>query len=281
MSKTSNAKKMHRNQKIGFAFLYFCAIITIVAILTLILYIFIKGIPYISWEFLTTAPKGNGTEGGIFPMIVNTVSLIGLTLLFVTPVGIGAAIYLTEYAKQGFWVKLIRQTTENLSAIPSIIFGLFGFIFFGKVLGMGWSLLNGALTAAIVVLPVIVRTSEEAIMSVPQMYREGSLALGASQWQTIRKVVLPAAAPGILSGVVLSIGRVVGETAALLFTLGSADRLATSVMDSARSLSLHVYILAHDGIGFNQVYATSTVLIVVVLLINLTAVFLVRKKRER
>ncbi len=275
----SNAKKMRRNQRIGFAFLYAAATLTIVVILTIVLYIFIKGVPYISWEFLTSAPKGNGTEGGIFPMIVNTVLLVGLTLLFVTPVGIGAAIYMTEYAKQGFWVKLIRQATENLSAIPSIIFGLFGFIFFGKVLGLGWSLLNGALTAAIVVLPLIVRTAEEAILSVPQIYREGSLALGASRWQTIRKVVLPAATPGILSGVVLSIGRVVGETAALLFTLGSADRMATSVMDSARSLSLHVYILAHDGIGFDQVYATSTVLIVVVLILNLSAVFLTRKRR--
>jgi len=275
----SNAKKMRRNQRIGFAFLYAAATLTIVVILTIVLYIFIKGAPYISWEFLTSAPEGNGTEGGIFPMIVNTVLLVGLTLLFVTPVGIGAAIYMTEYAKQGFWVKLIRQATENLSAIPSIIFGLFGFIFFGKVLGLGWSLLNGALTAAIVVLPLIVRTAEEAILSVPQIYREGSLALGASRWQTIRKVVLPAATPGILSGVVLSIGRVVGETAALLFTLGSADRMATSVMDSARSLSLHVYILAHDGIGFDQVYATSTVLIVVVLILNLSAVFLTRKRR--
>ncbi len=275
----SNAKKMRRNQRIGFAFLYAAATLTIVVILTIVLYIFIKGAPYISWEFLTSAPEGNGTEGGIFPMIVNTVFLVGLTLLFVTPVGIGAAIYMTEYAKQGFWVKLIRQATENLSAIPSIIFGLFGFIFFGKVLGLGWSLLNGALTAAIVVLPLIVRTAEEAILSVPQIYREGSLALGANRWQTIRKVVLPAATPGILSGVVLSIGRVVGETAALLFTLGSADRMATSVMDSARSLSLHVYILAHDGIGFDQVYATSTVLIVVVLILNLSAVFLTRKRR--
>ncbi len=275
----SNAKKMRRNQRIAFAFLYGAAALTMIVILTIILYIFIKGLPHIDWEFLTSAPEGNGTEGGILPMIVNTVFLVGLTLLFVTPIGIGAAIYLTEYAKQGFWVRLIRQTTENLAAIPSIIFGLFGFIFFGKVLGLGWSLLNGALTAAIVVLPLIVRTAEEAILAVPQIYREGSLALGASRWQTIRKVVLPSATPGILSGVVLSIGRVVGETAALLFTLGSADRMAGSIMDSARSLSLHVYIMAHDGIGFDQVYATSAVLIFVVLILNLSAVFLVRKRR--
>ena len=214
-------------------------------------------------------------------MIINTLYLVVLSLIISVPVGVAASLYLTEYAKPGRIVRLIRAATENLAGIPSIIFGLFGYIFFGKVLGMGWSLLNGALTATIVVLPTIMRTSEEALLAVPQSYREASLAIGATKWQTITKVVLPSASSGILSGLVLSMGRIVGETAALIFTLGSGDKIATSLMDSARSLSLHLYTLAHEGISPNNAFATATVLIVLVMILNLSAAFLVSRYNKK
>lgn len=204
-------------------------------------------------------------------MIVNTLYLVGLGLLFSVPIAVCAAVFLTEYAKDGWMVRTIRFCTENLSGIPSIVFGLFGFIFFGKIFGFSWSLLNGSLTVAIVILPTLIRTAEEAILTVPQGYREGSLALGATKLQTIFKVVLPSAAPGIFSGIILGMGRIVGETAALYLTLGSGDRIATSLMQSARSLSLHLYTLISEGISREKAFATAAVLIIIICLLNLLA----------
>jgi phosphate transport system permease protein len=213
--------------------------------------------------------------GGISTIIINTVMMIALTLLFSTPIGVGAALYLNEYAKQGRLLRILRYSTETLAAIPSIIFGLFGYILFVNMLKMGIGLLSGTLTVTIMILPTIIRTSEEAFKTVPMSYREGSLALGATKWQTMTGVVVPAAAPGIITGVILGIGRAVGETAAILFTMGSSYGLAHSLSDSARVLSLHLYILAKEGISFERAFATGAILIFIVLIVNYTTTKLI------
>lgn len=264
-------------QKIALTSLWVIAL-TVIAILVVILgYLLVKGLPYINWEFLTQSARRMGREGGILPFILGTVYLTGVGVLIAAPIAVGAAIYLTEYTRQGPITTAIRFFTETLAGIPSIIFGLFGFIFFVITLGLGWSVLSGGLTLALMILPTIVRTAEEALKSVPQAYREGSLALGATQWQTIRKVVLPSALPGILTGVILGIGRAVGETAALLLTAGSSVLTPLSPLDPARSLSVHLYILAVEGISTQKAFSTAVVLIGLVLLINLTATRFVRR----
>lgn len=264
-------KKVRRRQATAKVFVYLAAALAVAVLGLIIAYIFVQGLPHISWEFLTTDPKGMGDEGGIFPMIINTLYLVALGLLFATPLSIFAAIYMTEYAKQGRIVRIIRFCVENLAGIPSIIFGLFGYIFFGQMFGFSWSLLNGSLTVALVILPTLIRTTEEALLTVPQSFREGSLALGATKWQTIRKVVLPSASPGIVNGIILSMGRIIGETAALYLTLGNGDRIVTSLMQSARSLSLHLYTLAHEGISREMAFATATVLVLIVVILNVIA----------
>ena len=267
----ANRAKQKRRQRTAFTFMYFAAAFAMLTLIIIIGFIFINGVGELSWEFLTQDVKDGGAEGGIFPLIINTLYLVGLGLLFAAPLSVLAAIYMTEYAKQGAVIKIIRFFTTNLAGIPSIIFGLFGFMFFGRILGWSYSLLNGAATIAVVILPTLIRTSEEALMTVPIGYKEGSLALGATKWQTMYKVVIPAASPGILNGVILGMGRIVGETAALFFTLGSGKQIADSLMSSARSLSLHLYTLAKEGLAIGKAYATATVLIVIVLLLNLAA----------
>jgi phosphate transport system permease protein len=231
--------------------------------------------PNLSINFLLEEPKAAGRVGGISSIILNTVYMIILTLLFSTPVGIAAAIYLIEYAKQGKMLDILRLGTETLAGIPSIIFGLFGFIVFVSTLHLGIGLLSGTLTITLMILPTIIRTSEEALKSVPRDYREGSLALGATKLQTIFKVVVPAAAPGILTGVILAIGRAVGETAALLFTMGFDYRLVKDFRSSARMLSVHLYQMVQEGISFNRAFATATVLIIIILIVNLAATRLI------
>ncbi|EOD01472.1 phosphate ABC transporter permease PstA [Caldisalinibacter kiritimatiensis] len=242
--------------------------ITVGILAWILLYVIINGIGEINWEFLTTAPVGE--EGGIFPMIITTVYMVLLTVVISTPIGIFAAVYLVEYAKPGKVVRIIRFATESLAGIPSIIYGLFGFIFFVTKLEMSWCILAGALTLSIMVLPTIVRTTEEALKAVPNSYREGSLALGTSKLRTIRLVVLPSALPGILAAVILSIGRVVGETAAVIFTAGMGRDIPTSLFESGRTLSVHLYFLAKEGLSFEKAYATATILIIIILLINFT-----------
>ena len=263
-----NRKRVRRAQAAAKTLIWAAALFTLGILVVIVGYILIMGVPHISPEFLTSAPRGLGDEGGIFPMIVNTVYLVALSLVISVPLSVLAAIYLTEYAKKGRMVRVVNYAIENLAGIPSIIFGLFGFTFFGRLFGFGWSLLSGSLTAAIVVMPTLVRTAQDAIASVPAFYREGSLALGATRLQTIRRVVIPAAVPGILSGIILSMGRIVGETAALFLTLGSGTRAATGLMDSARSLALHLYTLIHEGISVPKAFATATVLIVLIILLN-------------
>lgn len=238
----------------------------------------------VSWNlglpFLIERPRKAGKVGGISTIIYNTILMIILTLFCSAPIGVGAALYLTEYAKQGRFMRILRISTETLAGIPSIIFGLFGYIFFVSFLKLGIGLLSGVLTITIMILPTIIRTSEEAFKAVPMSYREGSLSLGASKWQTLTGVVIPAATPGILTGIILGIGRAVGETAALLFTLGSSYEPAGSLSASARVLSVHLYILVKEGISFERAFATGTVLIVIVLLVNLSTTKLIGRMNK-
>lgn len=245
------------------------AFITVSFLAWILIYVISKGLPHVNWEFICTEYKGD--KHGIFPMIVNTTIIIVLTLVIATPISIFSAIYLVEYSKGGKIVKLIRFATETLAGIPSIIYGLFGYIFFVTLLKFQFSMIAGALTLCIMVLPVIVRTTEEALKSVPMSYREGSLALGATRLRTITKVVLPCAVPGIVSALILSMGRIVGETAALIYTSGIVTRIAKGIKYSGRTLSLHLFVLANEGISFEEAYGTATVLIVIIIMINFAA----------
>lgn len=239
-----------------------------VGVLVLIVgYILIKGVPHLSPELF--AWEYNSTNVSMMPAIINTLLMTVISLLVCVPLGIGAAIYLTEYAKRGSrLVKLVRMTAETLSGIPSIIYGLFGALFFVVSLKMLLSLLSGALTLSIMVLPTIMRTTEEALLAVPDSYREGSFGLGAGRLRTTFKVVLPSAIPGILSGVILAIGRIVGETAALIYTAGTVAKVPDSLLDSTRTLAVHMYTISTEGLYINQSYATAVVLLVMVLIIN-------------
>jgi phosphate transport system permease protein len=230
-----------------------------------------NGLGSINLSFLLESPRQMGKEGGVFPTIVGTVYLTLVALAIAIPLGVGTAVYQTKYLTSGRLVGVIRFCTESLAAVPSIIFGLFGFAFFVLKLGLGWSVLSGGLTLAIMILPTLIRASEEAIKMVPATYQEGSLALGATKWYTIRKVILPAAIPGIAAGVVLGIGRAVGETAAVLLTAGSALGMPVSIFDPARTLSVHLYVLASEGISLEKAYASATVLVGLVLFINLVS----------
>lgn len=249
--------------------IYMAAFCSVGILAWILLYIVSQGIRHINWEYLSTVPRGS--TGGILPMIISTVYIVLLSVAISTPIGVGAAIYLVEYAKPGKMVRFIRFATESLAGIPSIIYGLFGMIFFVITLQLRFSLLAGSLTLSIMVLPTIIRTTEEALKSVPQNYREGSLGLGASKLRTILKVVLPTAIPGILTAIILSIGRVVGETAAVYLTAGMVPKIPGSLRDSGRTLSVHLYLLAKEGISFEKAYATATILIIVVAIINFSA----------
>ena len=243
------------------------AIITVGVLFSLIIYILVNGVANIeprlfAWEF-------NTDNMSMMPAIISTVYITFLSLLMAVPIGIFSAIYLVEYAKRGSrLVKLIRTTTETLQGIPSIVYGLFGYILFVITLGWSYSLLAGAVTLAIMILPLIIRTTEEALISVPDSYREGSFGLGAGKLRTVFKIILPCAVPGILAGVILAIGRIVGESAALIFTAGTVAQVPGSLFDSARTLSVHMYALLSEGLYTDEAYATAVVLLVLVILIN-------------
>ncbi len=252
------------------------AMVTVGVLLFLIGYILVKGIPNIKpelfeWEY-------NTDNVSMMPAMINTLYMTGLTLLMAVPVGIFSAIYLVEYAKRGNkLVNIVRVTTETLQGIPSIVFGLFGYLMFCIGLKWGYTLLAGAITLAIMVLPVIMRTTEEALLAVPDSYREGSFGLGAGRLRTVFKIVLPSAMPGIFSGIILAIGRIVGETAALIFTAGTVATAATGLFDSTRTLAVHMYCLLSEGLYMEQAYATAVVLLVMVLLINAFSSFIAKR----
>jgi len=262
-----------------FLLVSFAALITFAVLFFLISYILMRGIPHLTlslfeWNY-------NTTNVSMTPAIVNTITMVLLALLLAGPFGIFSAIYLVEYAGSGNkLVKTVRTTTETLSGIPSIVFGLFGYLFFVVALGWSFSLLAGAFTLAIMILPLVMRTTEEALMSVPMSYREGSFALGAGKLRTIFRIVLPAAIPGILAGIILATGRVVGETAALMFTAGSVAQIPGSVMGSGRTLAVHMYSLASEGLYVNQASATAVVLLIVVIALNAFSGFVAKKLRK-
>ena len=249
------------------ALVYASAVVVFGVLLALIVYILVMGVPNLKLSLF--AWNYNSENLSMLPAIINTLTMIALTLLMAVPLGVGAAIYLVEYAKRGSrLVKLVRLTAETLSGIPSIVYGLFGYLMFVLACSMGNSMLAGALTLAIMVLPTILRTTEEALRAVPDSYREGSFGLGAGRLRTVMHIVLPAAVPGIFSGVVLAVGRIVGETAALIYTAGTVTGVADGLLGSGRTLAIHLYCLLNEGLYTREAYATAVILLVFVIGIN-------------
>ena len=256
------------------------ACITFCVLVFLVGYILIMGVPHLTPQLFSL--HYNSENVSLLPSLINTLMLTGLALLLAVPLGIFAAIYLVEYTGRGNrLVRLIRLTTETLSGIPSIVYGLFGQIFFVTALRLNYSLIAGALTITIMILPLIIRTTEEALLSVPDAYREGSFGLGAGRLRTVFRIVLPPAAPGILAGVILAIGRIVGETAALIFTSGTVPDVANGLGASARTLSVHMYLLATEGLHMEESYATAVVLMVLVVGINTLSACIARRVAKR
>jgi phosphate transport system permease protein len=258
-------------QRAARLFLALMTLVTIAILVFIVSYILSKGLHVITPRFLLSSPERMGKEGGVFPMIVATVYLALLALVIATPIGVGSAIYLTEYTRESALTRVIRFGADALAGVPSIIFGLFGFILFVIRLRMGWSLLAGGLTLALMILPTIIRTSEEAIRTVPQSLREVSLSLGGTRWQTVTRVVVPNALPGILTGVLLSLGRSIAETACVIFTAGSTLMMPKSLLEPGRTLAVHFYILAREGISLERAYGTAVILILSILVVNIIA----------
>ena len=275
------------NQKIAFTSFRILGILVVGILFWILGFIVYNGISVISWEFLTTGPTDGMTKGGVFPAIVGTLLLVIGSMAFAFPLGVMSAIYSSEYAGNGWFVKLTRVMTNNLASIPSIVFGLFGMVLFVNKLGFGDSILAGSLTLGLLALPLVIRTTEEALKAVPNSYRTGSLALGASKLQTIKRVVLPTAFPNITTGLILSIGRVSGETAPILFTVAAyfLPKLPSSIFDQVMALPYHLYVVATSGTDIEAsrpiAYGTALILIVIVLIINLMATFLRLKKEKK
>ena len=275
-----NHKKKKLNQKIAFMIFRLMSMLVIVILVTILSFIIYKGIGVISWDFLTKMPEEGMTKGGIFPAIVGTMTLIVGSIFFAFPIGVLSGIYINEYAKDGYLKKFIRMMTNNMAGIPSIVFGLFGMSLFVITLKFGDSILAGSLTLSLMILPIIIRTTEESLKAVDDTFRQGSYALGASKLKTIRKVVLPIAFPNIITGMILSVGRVSGETAPILFTVAAyfLPRLPHSIFDQVMALPYHLYVLSTSGTNMKEslpmAYGTALILVLIVLIINLTASFL-------
>jgi phosphate transport system permease protein len=256
-------------QGLAMAFVWGGGVVTVVILLVVIGYVLVQGLPGLSLDFLLTPPRGGlSGEGGISTVIVSTVYLVAVTILILVPVGLGAAIYLAEYAPDNRLTRLIRFGVETLAGVPSIIFGLFGFALFVTALHFNFSILSGALTLVCLLLPTMIRTSEEAVRSVPYAHREAALALGATPWQMISRVLLPTALPGIVTAVILCVGRAVEETACLYVTLGGSAAMPGSLLSGGRTLSLHVFYLAMETRAFGKAMATGAVLIITIIIIN-------------
>ena len=272
-------KELRRNKRNALllrAAVYAAAGLTVAVLCGILLYILIKGVGHLSPELF--ALKYNSENCSVLPALVNTLTVTFLALLIAVPLGVFSAVYLVEYAKKGNrFVSLVRITAETLSGIPSIVYGLFGYLLFVTTLNFGYSLLSGALTLSIMILPVTMRTTEEALLSVPDAYREGSFGLGAGKLRTVFHVVLPSAVPGILAGVILATGRIVGETAALIFTTGTVAQIPDSIMGSGRTLAVHLYALWNEGLNTDKAYATAVVLLVIVAAINTLSAFVAKK----
>lgn len=251
-------------------------VFTLGVLIFILSYIFVKGIGSLSFDFLIKDYSPSG-DGGVLPMIITTLYMVVLSILVATPISILAAIYLQEYARQGALVKIIRFATECLSGIPSIVYGLFGAVFFVEYLNMGYSILAGSLTVSIIILPVIIRTTEESLKSVPESYKEGSLGLGATRLQTLYKVIVPSAMPGILAGTILAIGRVIGESAAILLTAGTVAKVPKSIFSSGRTLTVQAYLVTKEAGAISEACAVGIILIVIILILNTLARFISKK----
>lgn len=273
-------KKVRVSDNIVKILIYLAAMISILLLIGIMGYVFVRGLPQLSWQFLSTVQSSLKGTFGILGNIVNTIYIIVITLLIAAPVGIGSAIYLNEYAKPGRTVRAIEFTTEILSGIPSIIFGLFGMVFFGTTLGLGYSVLTGSFTLTLMVLPLITRNTQEALKTVPDSYRSGALGIGATKWYMIRTILLPSAAPGILTGIILSVGRIVGESAALLFTAGSGfllpKNLFGKLFESSGTLTIQLY-LSMQKAKYDQAFGIALVLLIIVLGINILTRYLTGK----
>lgn len=255
------------------------AYITTLVLIAIIAYVVINGLPHISLDFIFGWPQGVNAEGGIWPTIVSTIYVTALAMLICTPVAVLAAVYLAEYAKQGKVVDIIRYAADALASVPSIVMGLFGYALFVEAMGLGLSMVSAALALALLMLPIVMRTTEEAIRAVPRYIRWGAYGLGATKWQVVSKIVLPSAFGRIATGIVLAIGRAIGETAVVLYTMGQAINLPISPLDSGRPMTVHLYLLANDGINMNAAYGTALLLMAIILAFNLFARYLSRKRR--
>ncbi len=280
MNQSILVKKVRVSDLVVTAAIYAAASISILILAGIMGYTFVKGIAGISWQFLTTVPSAIQGTFGIAGNLLNTLYIVVITLLIATPIGVGSAIYLNEYAKPGRLVRTIEFTTEILSGIPSIIFGLFGMVFFGTTLRFGYSILTGALTLTLMVLPLITRNTQEALKTVPESYRSGSLGMGATKWYMIRTVLLPSAMPGIITGIILAVGRIVGESAALLFTAGSgyllprtAEGFFTKILESGGTLTIQLYLCMSKA-QYDEAFSIAVVLLVLVLGINMLTKYL-------
>ncbi len=270
------------SQKLAMFFIWGAGFISLLILVSIIAYVLIQGIPEVNLDFLITSPKGGlSGEGGISTVIVSTLYLIILTMIILIVPGLGAAIYLSEYSRNNWFTGIIRYAVDTLAGVPSIVFGLFGFAVFVTVLHFKFSILSGALTLVCLLLPTIIKTSEEAIKAVPRGYREASLALGSTKWQTIRHVLLPAAMPGIVTGVILCIGRAIGETACLYVTMGGSAAMPTSFLSGGRTLALHVFYLAMETRAFEKAMATAVVLIVIIIGINALTNFFSQRFQQK
>lgn len=255
---------------------YFCAFLTLATLLFMIGYILVKGVPFLNSDLFSF--EYNSENCSVISALLNTILTTFLALLIACPLGIGSAIYLVEYAKKGNrFVKIVRLTTETLTGIPSIIYGLFGILLFVGFFKMGYSILVGAITVSIMILPTIMRTTEESLLSVSDSFREGSFGLGAGKLRTVFRIILPSAVPGILSGIILATGRVVGETAALIYTAGTVAQIPQNLFGSGRTLAIHMYVLSSEGLHTNQAFATAVVLLIMVMGINALAGVLAKK----
>ncbi len=265
---------------IALAVLWVAAGITVVVLFAIIGYVFVNGISVISPRFIFTWPHGVAALGGIWPTIVSSVYVTTLAMLIVTPIAILAAVYLAEYAVQGRLVSTIRFAADSLASVPSIVMGLFGLALFVEAAGFGFSMLSAALALSFLMLPIVMRTTEEAIRAVPRFIRWGSYGLGATKWQTVSKIVLPAATPRVVTGIVLAAGRAVGETAVVIYTMGQAINLPKTPLDSGRPMTVHLYLLAMEGINLRAAYGTALLLMVMILFFNLGARWISRRYRK-
>ena len=274
-------RKLNKNDKIMEILFTMTGVITILILLIITGYILIKGIPYISFEFLLTNPIDAGESGGIFPMIVSTIYVSLLAVIFATPISLFTAIYLDEYNDSNKIRTVIHFCLDILTSLPSIVYGLFGLVFFVEYMHLGWCILSAALTLAIMIIPTITRTTEVSMARINKHVKESSLALGASKWQTVKEIIIPSALPGILTGILLGLGRSIQETAVILFTVGSSLFVPLSSFDPGRPLTLHLYILATEGISLPKTYATAGILIIMIFIITITTNVIIDRYVER